>query len=410
MCRFAKRLLALGGLIGVLLGLAALLTDKNARAETCLSPFVKRLDRPEKYLYVFCVDADAKDHDFLAVIDVDRSSDKFGKIIYQLDLGSSGNETHHFGFTDDRTHIWGCSLFSSRVFVIDVASNPAQPKVVKVLEDIPEKVGLTGPHSPYALPGRMLLSFLGGKDGGLPAGLAEFTNDGDFYRRIDLPKDAPYMYDVAIKPDLNRMVTSSFTPLENYKKPLAKMDFKQFGNKLLIWDFRERKVLTELTTGAAPLECRWSLKPERNHGFTNCALDDSIWVWEGDDGGHYTARKLCATGKLPADLRQSPDDRFLYVSCFASDEIQQWDVSDLKHPRLVSTIRPGEEPNMMHVTGDGKRMYITNSLLSTMDRADHFWVRLAHLDADGMKLDPDFKVDLNQFPTGPARGHDMLLY
>jgi HAE1 family hydrophobic/amphiphilic exporter-1 len=38
-------------------------------------------------------------------------------------------------------------------------------------------------------------------------------------------------------------------------------------------------------------------------GFTNCLLDDSIWMWEGDkDGANYTARKLCATGKLPADL------------------------------------------------------------------------------------------------------------
>jgi methanethiol oxidase len=410
MCRFLKRTLIACGLAGLLGGLAAFLMDGTSRAETCLSPFVKRLDRPEKYLYVFCLDAQGKNHDFLAVVDVDRSSPTFGKISYRLDLGSSGNETHHFGFTDDRTHIWGCSLFSSRMFLIDVASEPAQPRLVKVMEDIPERVGLTGPHSAYALPGRMLFSFLGSKEGGLPAGLAEFRNDGEFIRRIDLPADAPYMYDVAIKPDLDRMITSSFTPLENYKKPLAKMDLKQFGNKLLIWDFRDRKVRAELTTGGAPLECRWSLKPGVNHGFTNCALDDSIWVWEGDDHGNYTARKLCATGKLPADLRQSPDDRFLYVSCFVSNEIQQWDVSDLQHPRLVSTIQPGEEPNMMHVTGDGKRMYMTNSLLSTMDRTDHFWVRLAHLEPDGMKLDPDFKVDLSQLPTGPARGHDMLLY
>jgi selenium-binding protein 1 len=403
-------MLVASGLLSLLAGWSTLSIDRTAQAETCLSPYVKRLDRPEKHLYVFCLDAAAKNHDFLAVVDVDRRSPTFGKITYRLDLGSSGNETHHFGFTDDRTHIWGCSLFSSRVFLIDVASDPAQPKLVKILEDIPERVGLTGPHSPYALPGRMLLSFLGGKDGGLPAGLAEFRNGGEFIRRIDLPADAPYMYDVAIKPDLNRMVTSSFTPGENYKKPLAKMDLKHFGNKLLIWDFRDRKVLAELTTGGAPLECRWSLKPGVNHGFTNCALDDSIWVWEGDDNGNYTVRKLCATGKLPADLRQSPDDRFLYVSSFVSNEIQQWDVSDLKHPRLVSTITPGEEPNMMHVTGDGKRMYITNSLLSTMDRADHFWVRLAHLEPSGIKLDPDFKIDLNEFPAGPARGHDMLLY
>src|SRR5947207_11247905 len=220
----------LGALIcGLLTITSGWLSLGPAEAETCLSPFVKRLERPEKFLYVFCVDADAKDHDFLAVIDVDLESPKYGKIIYQLDLGSSGNETHHFGFTDDRTHIWGCSLLSSRLFLIEVASNPAKPKLVKVLNDVPDKTGFTGPHSPYALPGRMLLSFLGGKDGGLPAGLAEFNNDGTFIRRLDLPKDAPYMYDVAVKPGLNRMVTSSFTPPADYKKPLAQMHLAQFG-------------------------------------------------------------------------------------------------------------------------------------------------------------------------------------
>src|SRR5262245_30329083 len=391
------------GLAGVFLGLGP------AEAETCLSPFVKRLDRPEKFLYVFCLDADAKDHDFMAVIDVDLDSPKYGHLIYQLDLGSSGNETHHFGFTDDRKFIWGCSLFSSRMFLIEVQSNPAKPKLVKVLEDVPEKTGLTGPHSPYALPGRMLLSFLGGKDGRLPTGLAEFTNDGKFIRRLDVPKDAPYMYDVAVKPELNRMVTSSFTPPNNYRKPLAQMDLKNFGKELVVWDFRERKPLQTLTAGLAPLECRWSLKEGADHGFTNCALDDSIWVWEGR-GGKYGARKLCGTGKLPADLRQSPDDRFLYVSCFGSNEVQQWDVSDLKNPRLTSTVVPGVQPNMMHVTGDGKRMYITNSLLSTLDRSQNFWVRLAHIGPDGVKMDPFFNVDLTQLPTGPARGHDMLLY
>jgi selenium-binding protein 1 len=388
--------------------LGGLLVGTTATAETCLSPFVKHLDRPEKYLYVFCVDADAKDNDFLAVIDVNAESKKYGQILYQMDLGSSGNETHHFGFTDDRTHVWGCSLFSNRVFIIDVASDPAKPKLVKTI-DSSEKTGFTGPHSPYALPGRMLISYLGGKEGGLPAGLAEFRNDGTFIRKINLPKEAPYGYDVAIKPNLNRMVTSSFTPPENYRKPLAKMDLKHFGDKLVVWDFRERKPLTTLKTGLAPLECRWSLKEGANHGYCNCALENTLWVWEGDKD-KYTARKLCETGKLPVDLSQSPDGRFLFVSCFMSDEVQQWDVSDLKKPRLASTAKPGVQPNMLHLTGDGKRMYVTNSLLSTMDRSNDFWVRLIRVSPEGMKMDRKFKVDLTKFKTGPARGHDMLLY
>src|SRR5437867_8570326 len=143
---------------GVVLTIGFLTTSIASRtsAETCLSPFVKRLDKPEKILYVFCVDADAKDNDFLAVIDVNVDSPHYGQVTYQLDLGSSGNETHHFGFTDDRTHIWGCSLFSSRIFIIDVSENPAQPKLEKVLEDVPGQTGLAGPHSPYAFTVRLL--------------------------------------------------------------------------------------------------------------------------------------------------------------------------------------------------------------------------------------------------------------
>ena len=380
---------------------AGLLAPTLAPAETCMSPFVKRLDRPEKYLYVFCVDADARDNDFLAVIDVDAESARYGQILYQLDLGSAGNETHHFGYTDDRTHIWGCSLFSNRIFVINVSDDPARPKLVKSF-DSSEKTGFTGPHSPYALPGRMLISYLGGKDGGLPAGLAEFDNDGTFIRKLDLPPEAPYGYDVAINPDRNRMVTSSFTPPENYRKPLAKMDLKRFGDKLVVWDFRARKPLQTLTTGAAPLECRWSLKEGADHGFANCALEDTLWVWEGDGQGAYGARKLCETGKFPVDLSQSPDGKYLYVGCFMSDEVQQWDVSDLKNPKLTSTLKPGEQPNMLHLTHDGKRMYITNSLLSTMDHSDKFWVRLARVGPGGLTLDKKFDVDLTKFPHGPG--------
>ena len=167
------------GAFTAILGLAL---AAAAHAETCLSPFVKRLDRPEKVLYVYCVDADAKDNDFLAVVDVEKGSKTYGTITYKLDLGSKGNEPHHFGYTDDRTRIWGLTLFSNRIFLIDVASDPARPKITRTLDDVVAKTGFSSPHSAYALPDRMLISFLSGKDGKLPTGLAEFTNDGKFIR------------------------------------------------------------------------------------------------------------------------------------------------------------------------------------------------------------------------------------
>ena len=399
--------------LAVALGLAVcgVVAPGAVRGETCLSPFVKRLDRPEKVLYVFCVDADAKDNDFLAVVDVNPDSDTFGTITYTLDLGSKGNETHHWGYTDDRTRIWAGSLFTSKIWLIDVATDPAKPRVEKALEGLPKSTGFSGPHTYYALPGRMLISFLGSADGGVPAGLAEFTNDGTLIRTIANPSDAPYGYDLAVKPDLNRMVTSSFTPLRNYGKPLAKMDLKDFGSEMVVWDFKARKPLQVGKAGLAPLEVRWSLKPGSAYGYTNCALDNSIWMFRGADGGAgpFTFKKVADTGALPADLRQSPDDKYLFVSCFGDNLIQQWDVSEPEAPKLFSTVSPGVQPNMMHVTGDGKRMYVTNSLLSTLDHAGRFWVRLVHVGPDGMKVDPFFNVDMNKLPTGPARAHDMLI-
>jgi selenium-binding protein 1 len=389
--------------------LAVLMSPIASLGETCLSPYVRRLDRPEKYLYVFCVDADAKDDDFMAVVDVDPKSPSYSKITFTLDLGSKGNETHHWGYTDDRTRIWAGGLLSSRIWILDVATDPARPRIEKVLDKVPSKVGLTGPHTYYALPGRMLLSFLGSADGGLPAGLGEFTNDGTFIRKIEQPSEAPYGYDLAIKPERNRMVTSSFTPMRNYRKPFAQMDTKDFGNQMVVWDFKARKPIQVGTAGAAPLEVRWAIKKDADYGFTNCALDNALWLFRGQDDGTYEFKRVAETGPLPADLRQSPDDRYLYVSCFGADYLQQWDVSDPDRPKLHSTAKVGTQPNMMHVTSDGRRMYVTNSLLSTMDRDNSFWIKLVRIDDSGMQVDSAFEVDLNNLPTGPARGHDMLL-
>src|SRR3990172_11530093 len=85
----------------LLVGFASL-----AMAEVCLSPYVKQRTGQEKYMYVWSVDADAKDNAFLAVIDVNLASATYGKILTTIDVGSKSNEPHHFGFTDDRTRIW----------------------------------------------------------------------------------------------------------------------------------------------------------------------------------------------------------------------------------------------------------------------------------------------------------------
>ncbi len=119
---------------------------------------------------------------------------------------------------------------------------------------------------------------------------------------------------------------------------------------------------------------------------------------------------MAKTGACPLTSGKAPDDRYLFVSCFGDNLIQQWDVTTPTIPNSSSSVSPVVQPNMMHLTiGDGQRMYVTNSLLSTLDHAGRFYVRLIHVGPDGMKVDPFFNVDLNKLPTGPARGHDMLI-
>lgn len=65
---------------------------------------------------------------------------------------------------------------------------------------------------------------------------------------------------------------------------------------------------------------------------------------------------------------------------------------------------------MMHVTGDGKRLYVTNSAISSIDVSPRYALRLIHIGPDGrMKPDPFFNLDFSRAPDGPARPHDMLL-
>jgi len=110
----------------------------------------------------------------------------------------------------------------------------------------------------------------------------------------------------------------------------------------------------------------------------------------------------------PADVRISYDNRLLYVSLFAGNAVQQYDIADPLHPKFVSQVSL-DEPNMMRLTPDSRRLYVSNSLLSNLDGKVPFRVWLLDVGPQGMQLDDKFVVDFDRFPTGPARPHDMLL-
>lgn len=225
---------------------------------------------------------------------------------------------------------------------------------------------------------------------------------------------------------------------------------EKYGNKIHFWDLGKRKKISSVTLGdenRMALELRPLHDPTRLMGFVNVVvslkdLSSSIWLWFHEDG-KWDAREVInippepSDGGLPdilkpfkvvpplvTDIDLSLDDRFLYVSLWGIGEVRQYDVSDPFRPRLTGQIKAGGilhradhpkgkltgAPQMLEVSRDGRRVYVTNSLYSSWD--NQFYpegVRgwMLKLDANpegGLSLDKEFLVDF-----GEARSHQVRL-
>src|SRR5260370_39235830 len=131
-----------------------------ARAdETCSSPYLARIDGQEEFVYVWTLGVEGMGDgtDKLVTVDAKPGSPGYGKVISSSSVDGR-NEAHHGGFTDDRRQLWLAGLESSRVFIFDVHTDPAKPKLTKTIDNFAETTGgAVGPQGAYALPGRVLI-------------------------------------------------------------------------------------------------------------------------------------------------------------------------------------------------------------------------------------------------------------
>src|SRR6202163_2018270 len=130
--------------------------------ETCNSPYMSGLIKGQEdfvHVWTLGVPGMGDGSDTLAAIDVIPASKTYGKVIHKISVGGRG-EAHHMGFTDDRKYLWAGGLDDSKIYVFDVGTSPSHPKLVKTIGDLSAKTGFIGPHTFYALPGRLLIGSL----------------------------------------------------------------------------------------------------------------------------------------------------------------------------------------------------------------------------------------------------------
>jgi methanethiol oxidase len=404
--------------------LAAFVSSVARADETCNSPYVGNLIRgQEDFLYVWALGMKGvgDGSDKLVTIDVNPSSPKYGKVIQKVSVRSQG-EAHHMGLTDDRRFLWAGGLDNSKIYVFDISKDPAKPRLVKTIADLPKKTGYVGPHTFYALPGRMLVQSLSNsKDNGGVTGMALYNNKGELVTTYPMPTSDGgdgYGYDIAINPQKNVLLTSSFSGRKNYMRDLGDLikdqeAMKHFGNTMVVWDLKAMKPTKVLAVPGAPLEIRWSLKQGDNWAVTATALTSKLWLIKQDGQGAWQAQAVADIGDpskipLPVDISISADGKALWVNTFMDGKTRRFDLSDPTKPLQTYEKVTGKQVNMISQSWDGKRVYISSSLLAHWDKGgpdNEQFVRAFKW--DGKELTPAFEVDFLKEKLG--RAHHMKL-
>ena len=217
---------------------------------------------------------------------------------------------------------------------------------------------------------------------------------------------------------------------------------RQYGHQLHVWDLESRTHRQAIDLGPEQqmvLELRPAHDPNKTYGFVGVVvstadLTASVWLWSRNDDGTFGVRKVIEIPPEPAETDQLPpalqpfgavpplitdialsvDDRSLFVSCWGTGELKRYDVSDPGNPRETGSVRLGGiveraahpaagplngGPQMVEVSRDGRRVYLTNSLYRSWDEQFYpagidGWLVKLDAGADGaLSLDPDLFLE-----------------
>ena len=390
--------------------------------ETCMSPYMAKIVGQEDFVYVWTLGKEGvgDGQDKLVTIDVNPSSEKYGQVIDSLSVGGR-NEAHHSGLTDDRRCLWAATLDTNKIFIFDVHTDPAKPSLHKTIDSfVADSGGVVGPHTTYALPGRMMVTGLSNNtDHGGRTAMVEYTNEGEYVDTYWMPTDEDlggatksgnfadgYGYDIRALPRRNVMVTSSFTAWNNYMMDLGKLlndaeAMKRFGNTVVIWDLHTRKPKKILDVPGAPLEVRCAWGSNNNYCFTTTALTSKIWLIYEDEAGEWQAKDVADIADaskipLPVDISISADDNLLWVDTWNDGTTRVFDISDPFAPKETYTHKIGDQINMLSQSWDGQRVYFTSSLLGNWDKKEGAEGDIQYFKAyvwDGSALEHKFSID-----------------
>lgn len=388
----------------------------------------------EELLYVGCVSVGDQDPDFLAVVGANPDDPAtYGQIIHRVDMPDIGDELHHYGFNITQTKLLVPGLFSGRLHLINIADDPAHPYVESYHDDFTDDSGYIVPHTVIGMPdGGYLLSALGSDSATSgPGGVVKLDSNAHVVGPFGPPAGRDpsitpptYMYDIGINVLRNSMISTSFGLPDGIAGGINPAGL---GHDIYVWNYRDRQVTQVVNIGqnTGALEVRWLHQPGSTIGFTNAPGTSQIWRWDDVDlDGVYSFSPAITlpVGSIPTDIVLSKDDKYMYIANWFGNNVMQYDIRDPFNPVFVSLVTI-PHAQMMRLSPDNKRLYVTNSLLSTWDddevpagvtRNQDYGIYLVDIDHEdgGMSLSDSFFVDLDHVQRkntmGAGRPHQVF--
>ena len=119
---------------------SGLVTYSSWANETGLPPDMVKITGQEDFVHIWTlgVEGVGDEQDKLVTVDVNPKSNQYGSVVHSLSVGGR-NEAHHMGFTFDRRYLWGATLDTSKIFVFDINTDPARPRLIRTITDFVAK-------------------------------------------------------------------------------------------------------------------------------------------------------------------------------------------------------------------------------------------------------------------------------
>ena len=169
--------------------------------------------------------------------------------------------------------------------------------------------------------------------------------------------------------EVQRVVRGTIDPYQLRFSPDMKW-FVTVANRLnhidiYRWDGKELTLAKRIPSSKTPSHI-WIDTKSTTAFATMQDSDELVAV----DLATQTLKWRTKTGKMPADVFGTPNDKYLLVGLTGDNHVQVFDVSGAT-PKLFKTIPTGEGAHAFRAVGDGRHVFVGNRVANTVNKIDY---------------------------------------